>query len=65
MHLFKIKSMERTKSGKNAVKTKYLRIDHKTVIEISADIPDDVAREHYFRNRGLNNPNQKRNLVIN
>ncbi len=57
--------MERTKSGKNAVKTKYLRIDHKTVIEISADIPDDVAREHYFRNRGLNNPNQKRNLVIN
>jgi len=57
--------MERAKSAKNAVKTKYLRIDHKTVIEISADIPDDVAREHFLRNRGLNNPNQKRNLVVN
>ncbi len=65
MWLFKIGIMERAKSAKNAVKTKYLRIDHKTVIEISADIPDDVAREHFLRNRGMNNPNQKRNLVVN
>lgn len=44
---------------------KYLRIDHKTVIEIPADVPDNVAREHYLKNRGLNNPNTKKSLVIN
>jgi hypothetical protein len=57
--------MERKKSIKPAGKTKYLRIDNKTLIEISVDIPDNVAREHYLRNRELNNPNSKRTLVIN
>jgi len=44
---------------------KYVRIDHKTVIEIPANVPDNVAREHYLKNRGLNNPNTKKSLVIN
>jgi hypothetical protein len=57
--------MERVKFIKPAGKTKYLRIDHKTVIEISVDIPDNVARERYLKNRELNNPNSKRTLVIN
>jgi hypothetical protein len=57
--------MERTKFIKTEGKTKYLRIDHKTVIEVSVDIPDNVAREHYLRNRELNNPKSKRTLVIN
>jgi hypothetical protein len=57
--------MEKSKILKPAGKTKYLRIDHKTVIEISADIPEDVAREHYFKNRELNNPNSKRSTAIN
>jgi len=59
------KTMERTKNLKSAVKMKYVRIDHKTVIEIPADVPDNVAREHYLKNRGLNNPNTKKSLVIN
>jgi len=57
--------MEKTKNVKPAVKMKYLRIDHKTVIEIPVDVPDNVAREHYLKNRGLNNPNTKKTLVIN
>ena len=57
--------MEKIKNLKPAVKMKYLRIDHKTVIEIPADVPDNVAREHYLKNRGLNNPNTKKTLVIN
>jgi hypothetical protein len=57
--------MEKIKFIKPEGKTKYLRIDHKTVIEVSVNIPDNVAREHYLRNRELNNPNPKRNLVIN
>ncbi|MDY0100109.1 MAG: hypothetical protein RBR81_13000 [Bacteroidales bacterium] len=56
--------MDRTKSVKSEGKTKYLRIDHRTVIEISVDIPDHVAREHYLKNRELNNPGARRNLVI-
>ena len=57
--------MERIKNLKPAVKMKYVRIDHKTVIEIPTDVPDNVAREHYLKNRGLNNPNTKKTLVIN
>jgi len=57
--------MESTKFIKPAGKTKYLRIDHRTVIEISVDVPDDVAREHFLRNRELNNPNSKKSLVNN
>ena len=57
--------MEKTKNLKPAVKTKYLRIDHKTVIEIPVDVPDNVAREHYLKNRGFNNTNTKKTLVIN
>ncbi len=57
--------MERAKFFKPEGKTKYLRIDHKTIIEVSVDIPDNVAREHFLRNRELNNPKSKRTLVIN
>jgi hypothetical protein len=57
--------MERTKFVKPAGKTKYLRIDQKTVIEISVDIPDSVAREHYLKNRESINQNSKRTLLTN
>lgn len=58
------KSMNSTKSIKSEGKTKYLRIDNRTIIEVSVDIPDHVARENYMRNRELNNPGARRNLVI-
>ena len=43
---------------------KLVRIDHKTEIEVSIDIPDDVARERYlekleFRAENVRKPNQK------
>lgn len=56
--------MERAKVVKHEGKTKYLRIDHRTIIEISVDIPDDVARDHYLKKRDLNNPLSKKPTVI-
>jgi hypothetical protein len=61
----KIKSFRRLYLLNLAGITRYLRIDHNTVIEISVYIPDNDAREHYLMNRELNNPNSKRSLVIN
>lgn len=37
------------KKRKKKEPTKLVRIDHKTEIEVSIDIPDDVARENYFQ----------------
>jgi hypothetical protein len=54
--------MERANNIKSACKTKFLRIDSRTVIEISVDVPDDVARERYLRNRELNNSGSKRTV---
>jgi hypothetical protein len=44
---------------------KLVRIDHKTEIEVSIDIPDGVARENYLRKLQPNTdrvrkPNQKK-----
>ena len=36
------------KEEKPVIKTKIVRIDHRTEIEVSADIPDDVAIERYY-----------------
>jgi len=47
--------MERTKTINQQGKTKYVRIDHKTLIEVSVNIPDNVAREHYLKNRRASN----------
>jgi hypothetical protein len=46
-------------------KTKLVRIDHKTEIEVSVDIPDDVARKEYLeklqpRKNHIRKPNQKK-----
>jgi hypothetical protein len=51
--------MKSTKFIKSEGKTKYVRIDQKTIIEVPVTIPDDLAREHYLRNRHLNNPASK------
>jgi len=34
---------------KPAIKTKLVRVDSKTQIEVSVDIPDDVAIERYYQ----------------
>ena len=36
------------KPVKLSIKTKMVRIDHRTQIEVSASIPDDVAIERYY-----------------
>jgi hypothetical protein len=36
------------KAVKPIVKMKYVRVDHKTLIEVPLSVPDDVARENYL-----------------
>ena len=36
------------KAIKPVIKTKLVRIDHRTQIEVSVSISDDLAREHYL-----------------
>jgi len=37
------------KEVKLVIPTKLVRIDHRTQIEVSVDIPDDVAIERYYQ----------------
>jgi hypothetical protein len=48
--------MKRTKFIKPKGATKFVRINDKTLIEISVDIPDDVARDKYFKNIIVHGP---------
>ena len=36
---------------------KYVRIDHRTIIEVSVDISDEDARERYLKRQQILNPN--------
>lgn len=38
----------------NTIQTKEVRIDHKTVIVVNIDIPDDNARANFLRKRQEN-----------
>lgn len=42
---------KRSPRKKAPLKVKYLRIDAKTVIEVDASIPDDVAIDRYLQNQ--------------
>jgi hypothetical protein len=48
--------MKRTKFIKPKGATKFVRINDKTLIEISVEIPDDVARDKYFKNIIVHGP---------
>jgi len=45
------------KPVKPVFKSKLVRIDERTLIEVAADIPDDEARENYFLHHSLSKNN--------
>lgn len=45
--MYSYKKFKKLKKKENKKPMKFVRIDHKTEIEVSIDIPDEVARKEY------------------
>lgn len=43
-----MKQFKKPKKKENKKSMKFVRIDHKTEIEVNVDIPDEIARKEYL-----------------